>query len=138
MEPRPRVFGSQSFSHWTTSLFLSFLKKIIYLVIFGCRGSLLPQGLFSSCIQRGLLSVNHWVCGLLPAVAPLAVEHRLQGTDSVAVARGLSVCGERAWLLRGFGDLPDLGREPVSPASAGRFFTTEPPGKPSFFSYYKG
>ena len=31
------------------------------------------------------------------------------------------------------GDLPDLGIEPVasvSPALAGSFFTTEPPGKP--------
>ena len=28
------------------------------------------------------------------------------------------------------GDLPSLGIEPTSPASAGRFFTTEPPGKP--------
>ena len=31
------------------------------------------------------------------------------------------------------GDLPDPGTEPaspVAPASAGRFFTTEPPGKP--------
>ena len=27
-------------------------------------------------------------------------------------------------------DLPDPGIEPVSPALAGRFFTTEPPGKP--------
>ena len=27
------------------------------------------------------------------------------------------------------GDLPDLGIEPVSPASAGGFFTAEPPGK---------
>ena len=35
------------------------------------------------------------------------------------------------------GDLPDPGIEPVSPASpalAGRFFTTEPPGNPSFRS----
>ena len=34
------------------------------------------------------------------------------------------------------GDLPDPGAEPVSPASpvlAGRFFTTEPPGKPDLF-----
>ena len=29
------------------------------------------------------------------------------------------------------GDLPDPGLEPESPALAGRFFTTEPPGKPS-------
>ena len=28
------------------------------------------------------------------------------------------------------GDLPDPGIEPVSPAFADRFFTTEPPGKP--------
>ena len=28
------------------------------------------------------------------------------------------------------GDLPDPGIEPVSPALAGRFFTTEPLGKP--------
>ena len=30
------------------------------------------------------------------------------------------------------GDLPNPGIEPESPALAGRFFTTEPPGKPSF------
>ena len=29
------------------------------------------------------------------------------------------------------GDLPDPEIEPVSPALAGRFFTTEPPGKPN-------
>ena len=28
------------------------------------------------------------------------------------------------------GDLPDPGIEPMSPGLAGRFFTTEPPGKP--------
>ena len=28
------------------------------------------------------------------------------------------------------GDLPDPGIEPVSPALAGEFFSTEPPGKP--------
>ena len=28
------------------------------------------------------------------------------------------------------GDLPDLGIEPASPALAGIFFTTQPPGKP--------
>ena len=40
------------------------------------------------------------------------------------------------------GDLPDPGNEPISPASpalAGRFFTTVPPGKPvpEFKLYYK-
>ena len=28
------------------------------------------------------------------------------------------------------GDLPNPGIKPMSPALAGRFFTTEPPGKP--------
>ena len=32
-------------------------------------------------------------------------------------------------------DLPRLGIKPVSPALAGGFFTTEPPGKPLIFSY---
>ena len=30
------------------------------------------------------------------------------------------------------GDLPNPGTEPMSPALAGGFLTTEPPGKPSF------
>ena len=33
------------------------------------------------------------------------------------------------------GDLPHPGIEPESPALASRFFTTEPPGKPSRISY---
>ena len=32
------------------------------------------------------------------------------------------------WVAR---DLPDLGIEPTYPALTGRFFTTEPPGKPN-------
>ena len=33
------------------------------------------------------------------------------------------------------GDLPNPGIEPVSPALAGAFFTTEPPGKPMYILY---
>ncbi|XP_073647023.1 ankyrin repeat domain-containing protein SOWAHC isoform X2 [Tursiops truncatus] len=43
---------------------------------------------------------------------------------------GLSGHGSRAQLLRGMWDLPGLGHEPVSPASAGGLSTTAPPGKP--------
>ena len=53
----------------------------------------------------------------------LFAEHRLQ-------TRRLSSCGSRAQLLRGMWDLPRPGLEPVSPALAGRFSTTAPPGKP--------
>ena len=34
-------------------------------------------------------------------------------------------------------DLPDLGIEAMSPALAGGFFTTEPPGKPKFIKSTK-
>ena len=45
-------------------------------------------------------------------------------------------CRQEYWklLLLPPGDLPDPGLEPRSPALAGRFFTTEPPGKPKEFS----
>ena len=42
----------------------------------------------------------------------------------------LSSCGARASLLHGLWELPRLGLEPLSPASAGGFLTTVPPGKP--------
>ena len=38
----------------------------------------------------------------------------------------------QAYLLQGMWDLPGPGIEPVSPVLAGGFFTTQPPGKPSF------
>ena len=49
---------------------------------------------------------------------------------SIVVAHGLSNCGVQAWLLHGVGGLPGPGIEPVSPALAGEFFTTEPKRKP--------
>ena len=64
---------------------------------------------FSSCGKRGASHV---------------AEHRLQ-------TRRLSNCGSRAQLLRGMWDLTRPGLEPVSPALAGRFSTTAPPGKPA-------
>ena len=48
---------------------------------------------------------------------------------SQAPERRLSSCGTRAWLLRGMWDLPRPVLEPVSPALAGGFLTTAPPGK---------
>ena len=45
------------------------------------------------------------------------LEHRLRS------------CGTWALLLRGMWDLPGPGIEPVSPALAGGFLTTVPPGK---------
>ena len=77
---------------------------------------------FSSCGKREPLFIA--VRRPLTIVASLVVEHRLQ-------TRRLSNCGSRAQLLCGMWDLPRPGLEPVSPALAGRFSTTEPTGKPS-------
>ena len=76
---------------------------------------------FSSCGERGPLFIA--VRGPLIIAASVVVEHRLQ-------TRRLSSCGSRAQLLHGMWDLPRPGLEPVSPALAGRFSTTAPPGKP--------
>ena len=77
---------------------------------------------FSSCGKRGPLFIA--VRGPLTIAASLVAEHRLQ-------TRRLSSCGSRAQLLRSMWDLPRPGLEPVSPALAGRFSTTAPPGKPA-------
>ena len=81
---------------------------------------------------------------LLAAVAALIAEHGLQDTR----AQQLRLLRSRApaqplWrtaqLLRGMWDLPRSRTEPVSPALAGRFFTTEPPEKPQvrlFFTFH--
>ena len=76
---------------------------------------------FSSCGKWGPLFIA--VRGPLTIAASLVAEHRLQ-------TRRLSNCGSRAQLLRSMWDLPRPGLEPVSPALAGRFSTTAPPGKP--------
>ena len=59
-----------------------------------------------------------------------ALERRLSSCGSRALERRLSSCGTRAWLLHSMWDLPRPGLESVSPALAGGFLTTAPPGKP--------
>ena len=76
---------------------------------------------FSSCGKQGPLFIA--VRGPLIIAASLVAEHRLQ-------TRRLSSCGSWAQPLCGMWDLPRPGLEPVSPALAGRFSTTAPPGKP--------
>ena len=78
---------------------------------------------FSSCGKWGPLFIT--VHGPLTIAASLVAEHRLQ-------TRRLSNCGSRAQLLRGTWDPPRPGLEPMSPALAGRFSTTAPPGRPYY------
>ena len=82
---------------------------------------------FSSCGERGPVFIA--VRGPLTIAASLVAELRLQ-------TRRLSSCGSWAQLLRGMWDPPRPGLEPVSPALAGRFSTTAPPGKPRSICFY--
>ena len=103
-----------------------FLKKFLFIIYLLCL-FLAVLGLhfcvraFSSCGKWGPLFIA--VRGPLTIAASLVAEQRLQTLR-------LSSCGSRAQLLRRMWDLPRPGLEPVSPALAGRFSTTAPPGKP--------
>ena len=97
-----------------------FLKNNFIYLFHGCAGCLMLLKLFSSCEAR--------------AVAPLVADHGLCSPvggppGSRAQAQQLRLPGLVA--VRHMWDLPWSGVEPVSPALAGRFFTTELPGKPS-------
>ena len=105
--------------------FFFFFKEIhvllfiyLFMTVLGLRFS---ARAFSNCGKWGPLFIA--VRGPLTIAASLVAEHRLQ-------TRRLSSCGSRAQLPRGMWDLPRPGLEPVSPALAGGFPTTAPPGKP--------
>ena len=76
-------------------------------------------------IARGPLFIA--VRGPLTIAASLVAGHRLQ-------TRRLSSCGSWAQLLCGMTRSSRPGLEPVSPALAGRFSTTAPPGKSLSFT----
>ena len=83
---------------------------------------------FSSCGKWGPLFIAVHVP--LTIADSLVAEHRLQTCR-------LSNCGSRAQSLRSMWDPPRPGLEPMSPALAGRFSTTAPPGKPWVFNFDK-
>ena len=99
------------------------------------------------CLGLSLVSASEGyflfaVRGLLLAMTSLVSEHELQSVWAEAVACGLGSCGSwalehrlnscgaQAQLLLSMWDLSRSGIEPMSPALAGGFFTTESPGKP--------
>ena len=100
--------------------FLFFFLNLFNYLFLAALGLHCCMWALSSCCERGLLFLA--VCGPLTVVASPVAEHGLQG-------RGLSSCGARAQPLRGMWDPPGPGIEPVSPALAGGFLTTVPPGK---------
>ena len=116
----------------------SFLKNnFIYVCMFGCAGSSLLHRLFSSCSKRLLSAVvqaSHcrgFSCFRTQASVVAALG--LRTCCSQALEHRLNSGGSQAWLLHRLCNLPSSGIEPASPALAGGFFTTEPPGKPQVF-----
>ena len=134
------MFRSVIFSLPSFPFFLIHLFIYLFLAVLGPRGcvrafSSCCMWAFSSCSERGLLfSCGVWAShhGGFSCCAARA----LGVWASVVVTRGLSSCGMRAQLLRGMWDPPRPGLEPVSPALAGGFPTTAPPGKPFFSNIY--
>ena len=62
--------------------------------------------------------------------------HGLRRCGSGAPEYRLNSCGIQSELLHSTWDLPRAGIKPVSSALAGGFYTTEPPGKPGYSSFY--
>ena len=123
---------------WQTETACFFFNSIKKKFIFYCAGLCYCTG-FSLVVRVGV-TLRLWYtashcsglscCGSralgCPGVSSCgswAPEHRLSS-------------GARGELLCGMWNLPRLGIEAMSPALAGRFFTTEPPGKPINIEYY--
>ena len=95
--------------------------------MFGCAGSPLLHGFFSSCSVwashcSGFSCCKAWALG---HVGSVVMALGLQSTGSIGVMHGLS------W-LHGMQDIPGSGiaTEPVPSALSGGLSTTEPPGSP--------
>ena len=127
-------------------LFYYYYYFFFFLAVLGLRCC---ARAFSSCGERGLLccSARASNCSGFSCCRAQAL-----GTQaSVVVARGpcscgsrgpehrLSSCGAWAQFLRSMWDLPGPGLKPMSPALAGGFLTTAPPGKslPFHFKIHK-
>ena len=103
--------------------------KIFYLFVFGCATSSLVCGLFSSYGMWASHCDGFFCWGDTGSMrlGLLACELSICGSQ----AREHSLNNNCAWvyLLFGMWDLPRSGIEPLSPALAARFSSTEPPGK---------
>ena len=128
---------------WTQSLGASCLRRVHDFVLFHLPEAVLSlrcgqaflcgaQGAALRCSTQASHCGGVSCCGaqLWGARVSLVVACGLGSYDFQALDHRLSSCGARALLLHSMWDLPDPGIEPLSRASAGGFFTTEPPGKP--------
>ena len=119
----------------------------VCLFILGCFGSLLlcvgflqlrRAGSTLHCGARASYRGGFSCCGAwgLGARASVDAARELSSCGSWTLELRLISCGAWAQLLCVMGALPGPGLEPMSPALAGRFLTTAPPGKsPHKFLY---
>ena len=83
-------------------------------------------------VVHGLLSVlaSLVLHGLWGARSPVVATHGSGIAALGLLSTGSIVAAHRLSCFEACGISPDRGIKPISPALAGKFFTTEPPGKP--------
>ena len=117
-------------SHPQPKLFIYLFRLLLLAVSFqvfaaawafpsrGEWGTLSSCGVWVSHCRDFCCGAQALGCAGFSSCSSWALEHRLNS------------CGPWAWLLHNIWDRPRPGIKPVSLALAGRFFTSEPPGKP--------
>ena len=116
----------------TSSFF--FLKNLFIYLIFACVFFVAACRFSLVVVSRGysLLQCTGFSLRWLLLLQSMGSRHTgLSSCGLLAVERRLSSCGTWAQLLRSMWDLPSPGLEPMSPALAGGFLTTSPPGEPT-------
>ena len=122
------VLKYSSCSFFFFLLFLGFILFILFIYSWLCWVLISGRGLSLVAASGGHSS--SWRAGL-PLSQPLLLRSTgSRRAGSVVVAHGPS-CSVAC------GNLPRPGLEPVSPALAGRFSTTGPPGKPPHLILFK-
>ena len=118
-------------SHLLLVFFLIYFV-ILSIYLWLCWVFVAMLGLFSSCRKQRRLSscrARASRCSGFSCGAQVLGRSGFSSCSSQTLEYRLNSHGTQALLLCGMWDLPRSGIEPVSHASAGRFFT-EPPGKP--------
>ena len=119
---------------YTGLFFFNFIYLFIYLL--AALGLCCCAQALSSCSERGLL------CGMRASYCigfSCSGAQALGKQASVVVARGSRAQAQWLWhtglVAPQMWDFPGPGLEPVSPALAGGFLATAPPGKPLYTGF---